>query len=207
MGLSRVFGSLVMVLVLFAMTAKADDHNIPPILAPYFDNICNEVNCGKGNCVASTTVPFGFTCQCENGWKRTRLDDEDNLLFLPCVIPNCSLDYSCMPAAPPTPAIPNNISTFDPCYWMYCGEGTCTRNRTYGHTCQCNSGYSNLLDTPAFPCFSECAVGSDCERLGVRISNSSSSSQDGGSQATSFLPGKFHWIAIMLMSGAMAIWN
>lgn len=36
MGLSRVFGSLVMVLVLFAMTAKGDDHNIPPILSPIF---------------------------------------------------------------------------------------------------------------------------------------------------------------------------
>ncbi|KAK3006255.1 hypothetical protein RJ639_016881, partial [Escallonia herrerae] len=184
--------------------------------------------------------PFNFKCVCDPNWKRTRSDDEQNLQFLPCVIPNCklshlsripfgvispkiarllnendssfnqptesSLDYSCMPAAPPVPAVPYNLSRFDPCYWIYCGEGTCTKNQTYTHTCQCNAGYSNLLDVEQFPCYSPCALGSDCERLGIKVSNSTSS-PDGGNQATSFLPGKFHWVSILLMSGAMAIWS
>ncbi|KAK3011786.1 hypothetical protein RJ639_011774, partial [Escallonia herrerae] len=125
--------------------------------------------------------PFNFKCVCDPNWKRTRSDDEQNLQFLPCVVPNCSLDYSCMPAAPPVPAVPQNASFFDPCYWIYCGEGTCSKNQTYTHTCQCNAGYSNLLDVAQFPCYSPCALGSDCERLGIKVSNSTSS-PDGGNQ-------------------------
>ncbi|KAK2995961.1 hypothetical protein RJ640_026000 [Escallonia rubra] len=75
-----------------------------------------------------------------------------------------TLDYSCMPAPPPAPAAPYNLSFFDR------------------------------------------ALGSDCERLGIKVSNSTSST-DGGNQATSFLPGKFHWVSILLMSGAMALWS
>ncbi|CAL5379692.1 unnamed protein product [Camellia sinensis] len=119
------------------------------------DNICKEVECGKGNCSVALDRPFGFKCECENGWKHTRLDSEQDLLFLPCVIPNCSLDYSCMPAAPPAPSVPLNSSVFDPCYWVCCGEGTCTKNKTMTQTCQCNPGYSNLLNITAFPCYSD----------------------------------------------------
>ncbi|KAG5549434.1 hypothetical protein RHGRI_014695 [Rhododendron griersonianum] len=102
---------------------------------------------------------FGFSCECDNGWKRTPFDNETNFEFLPCIIPNCSLNYSCMPAAPPAPAMapmPLNPSNFDPCYWIYCGEGTCTKNSTYSHTCQCDSGSYNLLSIPVFPCYSNC---------------------------------------------------
>ncbi|KAA8536993.1 hypothetical protein F0562_029471 [Nyssa sinensis] len=175
MAFSNLMASLAMLLVLLPMSVKGD--SVHPNLSPYFDsNICNEVECGKGSCQAAAGKPFNFVCQCDNGWKRTRLDNEEDLQFLPCVIPNCTLDYSCMPAAPPAPAIPYNLSFFDPCYWTYCGEGSCTKNLTYTHTCQCNPGYYNLLNVTAFPCFSECALGSDCAQLGIKVSNSSSSS-------------------------------
>ncbi|THG10764.1 hypothetical protein TEA_010672 [Camellia sinensis var. sinensis] len=96
----------------------------------------------------------------------------------PILVPYAgSLDYSCMPAAPPAPSvIPLNSSLFDPCYWVYCGGGTCTKNKTMTHTCQCNPGYSNLLNITAFPCYSDCALGSDCAKLGIKVSNSTSSS-------------------------------
>jgi len=199
---------LAVVLVLLPLTAKGTA--ISPILAPFYDNICNEVECGKGSCEASPGSPFEFICKCDDNWKRTRFENEDDLQFLPCVIPNCSMDYSCMPAAPPSPAIPYNFSFFDPCYWMYCGEGTCTKNLTYTHTCQCDTGYYNLLNITAFPCYNDCAIGSDCGRLGIKVSNSSSStpsSGNSGSHATSFQPGRFHWLAILGMSLAMVMWK
>ncbi|CAA2985356.1 Hypothetical predicted protein [Olea europaea subsp. europaea] len=177
------------------------------IFPPFIDNICGEVQCGKGTCEANQSYPFNFRCNCENGWKRTRLDDEQNLEYLPCIIPDCSLNYSCMPAAPPLPPVPYNISFFDPCYWIYCGQGTCTKNATYTHTCQCNAGHYNLLNISAFPCYSDCALGSDCARLGIQVSRSTSnpsSNNDIGNQATSFLPGKFHWIMILFISTIMS---
>ncbi|KAL6989511.1 hypothetical protein U1Q18_015261, partial [Sarracenia purpurea var. burkii] len=61
------------------------------------------------------------------------------------------------------------------CYWIYCGQGTCSKNETYTHTCQCNTGYNNLLNVPVFPCYADCAVGSDCQKLGISVSRSSSS--------------------------------
>lgn len=101
-----------------------------------------------------------------------------------------TVDYSCMPAPPPAPSIPRNLSFFDrnyltllkfdiliwmtyqfylylyiivdfvssACHWIYCGEGTCTKNRTYSHTCQCNPGHTNLLNISAFPCYSDCKI-------------------------------------------------
>ncbi|GFY92034.1 hypothetical protein Acr_08g0004300 [Actinidia rufa] len=197
--------SIAIFLVLLPMIAKGDDNNVQPYLTPFWENMCKEVECGRGSCKVAVGSPFNFKCECDSGWKRTRLDDEDGLEFLPCVVPNCSVEYSCMPAAPPSPPIPYNLSFFDPCYWMYCGEGTCTKNLTYTHTCQCNKGYYNLLNVSAFPCYSDCAIGSDCEKLGITSSKSTSSNH--GNPTITILLGKFHWIAISLMSIAMVLWK
>lgn len=55
------------------------------------DEICKEVNCGRGTCKVAIGSKFNFKCECEANWRRTRFDeeDEDDLEFLPCVIPNC----------------------------------------------------------------------------------------------------------------------
>ncbi|CAK9137232.1 unnamed protein product [Ilex paraguariensis] len=165
MASSNFMASFTVILVLLAVIAKADDH-ISPAPSPIGDRLCNEVECGKGTCKTAIGSPFNFVCECDAGWKRTRLDNEENLQFLPCIVPNCSLDYSCMPAAPPAPSVPSNSSFFD------------------------------------------CAIGSDCARLGIEVSKSSSPSpSDGNSQATSFLPGRFQWISITLISMAMALWK
>ncbi|KAG6415596.1 hypothetical protein SASPL_123009 [Salvia splendens] len=79
----------VFVAISLLMAAKGDNH-VPPSLAPFFDDLCKEVECGKGSCEAAPGSPFNFKCNCEQGWKRTRLDDEDDLEFLPCIIPNCT---------------------------------------------------------------------------------------------------------------------
>ena len=42
------------------------------------------------------------------------------------------------------------------CYWIYCGEGTCNKTATYKHVCECNPGYSNLLNITHFPCYRQC---------------------------------------------------
>ncbi|GER46340.1 vitamin K-dependent protein C [Striga asiatica] len=101
---------VAILLLLLPLATKGVDNNIPPILSPFFENICNVVECGRGRCVADQGHPFNFTCDCEDGWRRTRLedDDEQDLEFLPCVIPDCSLEYSCMPAPPP-PAIGSTV--------------------------------------------------------------------------------------------------
>lgn len=215
---------LLLLLVLLPILSAEED-NIPPILAPYFDNICNDVECGKGRCEKAPGKPFNFICKCERDWKRTHHDDDDNeddLQFLPCIVPKCSVDYSCLPAPPPAPPIPHNMSFFDPCYWTYCGEGTCKKNTTHGQSCQCKTGYSNLLDIPAFPCFNDCAIGDDCQKKGVRLSNSTASSpssstpssifntNNGGNDsngATSFMLKNYHWMAIFLASAAVALLN
>ncbi|XP_071933399.1 uncharacterized protein [Coffea arabica] len=202
MALSWFKISLAMVMILLPIATRGDDP-----LTPILNDICKEVECGKGTCQASLGYPFNFKCICDNGWRRTRLDNEETLEFLPCVIPNCSLDYSCMPAPAPLPSIPYNNSFFDPCYWIYCGGGTCIKDATYTHKCQCNSGYSNLNDIPVFPCFNQCAVGSDCSRLGVKLSSSTSSRNNDDSPATSILPWKFQWMGILLISGAILLWK
>ncbi|XP_076911916.1 uncharacterized protein LOC143570042 [Bidens hawaiensis] len=203
--------TMLIVLVFMFSMAKSDfDFNMPPINSPFLDDFCGKVNCGKGNCSADGTKPFGFVCKCDPGWRRTRSeDDDDDHDFLPCVIPNCTLDYSCMPAPPPSPPIPNNNSLFDPCYWTYCGEGKCNQDNTYKHTCDCNPGYTNLMNISHFPCFSSCAIGNDCNKLGVRLADTSSPSGSSGdhNQGNRFLPGGFHWIGIIAMSVAMALWK
>ncbi|XP_024964975.1 protein jagged-1b-like isoform X2 [Cynara cardunculus var. scolymus] len=200
---------LLVFVFLSSMVKGLGDFNInmSPSLSPFFDKLCDEVNCGRGNCSVDVAKPFNFVCQCDPGWKRTRSDNEDDLQFLPCVIPNCSLDYSCMPAPLPSPPVPDNYSSiFDPCYWTYCGEGRCTKNHTYTHTCECNPGYTNLMNVSHFPCFSNCALGSDCRRLGIRVLDASSP-PGGSSQGTKFLPGGFYWIGITVIYMVMALWK
>ncbi|KAJ7978098.1 Neurogenic locus notch-like protein [Quillaja saponaria] len=210
MASSSFMPFLAMLLILLPMAARGD--NVSPALSPLFEKLCEEVECGKGKCKVDTDYALNFFCECDSGWKRTPHDDDDEdkyaTGFLPCVIPNCTLNYGCQPAPPPVPEkdIPRNLSAFDPCYWAYCGEGTCTKNRTYTHRCECKSGYSNLLDIKAFPCYSECTLGSDCAKLGIKVANETVNNNDEG-QASSILPGKFHWMIILMMSMAIILWK
>ena len=54
------------------------------------EDVCKEVECGKGTCKPSKNSTFPFECECDHGWKKA-LDstDDGGLKFLPCIIPNC----------------------------------------------------------------------------------------------------------------------
>lgn len=55
------------------------------------DDVCKEVECGKGTCKPSKNSTFLFECECHQGWKQSLSndDDESSLKFLPCIVPNC----------------------------------------------------------------------------------------------------------------------
>lgn len=63
------------------------------------ENVCKEVNCGKGTCKTSGNGSFSFECDCDSGWKQTLFDDDDtdddsnHFKFLPCIIPKCKISY------------------------------------------------------------------------------------------------------------------
>uniref|UniRef100_A0A2N9EI63 EGF-like calcium-binding domain-containing protein n=1 Tax=Fagus sylvatica TaxID=28930 RepID=A0A2N9EI63_FAGSY len=166
MASSKLMAFIAMLVVLLPMLALGSNDTSP--LDDFLGKVCEQVECGKGNCTVDTSYPLGFKCECERDWRRDD-DGDDDLSFLPCVIPNCTLKYSgCQPAPPPVPERenPRNISAFD---------------RT---------------------------LGSDCASLGIKVSNSTSSGDGSGTgQATSFLPGKFHWIAILMVSFGLVLWK
>ncbi|KAJ6775265.1 NEUROGENIC LOCUS NOTCH-LIKE PROTEIN [Salix purpurea] len=213
MAISKALPFVAMLFAVLPAVAMAD---IDVNLSSIYDRLCQEVDCGKGTCVGDISYPLSYKCQCQTGWKQTPYDDvNDEHKFLPCVIPNCTLNYgTCQPAPPPVPQkeVPHNSSSFDPCYWMYCGDGTCTNNGTYRHMCTCNPGFSNLLNTSYFPCYSQCTLGSDCSEI-IRVASSTSDGNGttgtgatpGGNPASTILPGKFQWMIILVMSMLMAL--
>ncbi|KAL6649260.1 hypothetical protein ACP70R_013484 [Stipagrostis hirtigluma subsp. patula] len=191
---------VVLLAVAFAVTTRvavADDFFSPlaPLLSPMIDSICKTVGCGKGNCTAQAGIP-GYRCDCEPGWKQLHVADE--LRFMPCVIPNCSIDRSCSnvssaPAPTPLPS-PKNFS-LDPCELAYCGTGgTCRNGSGLSYHCECKEGYSNLLNITTMPCFQNCSIGADCASIGILpFSNSSKSpappSSEGLSNSNAAAPG------------------
>ncbi|KAM5561556.1 hypothetical protein ABKV19_022247 [Rosa sericea] len=214
MAFSNSMAFLATVLVLLPMATFAVDW--PAISPTAAKEICKEVECGRGTCNYNSSEPLLYTCECETGWKRTA-EGNDSLKFLPCVIPDCTLDYTNCQAPPKVrdyTQLPSNLSAFDPCNWVYCGEGTCVKNSTYVYTpeCKCNSGASNLLNVTVFPCYSECTLKPDCERLGITVANSttnSTTSPDGNdsNKATEFMPGKFQLVTIVMVSVGMILWK
>ncbi|KAF3454337.1 hypothetical protein FNV43_RR04784 [Rhamnella rubrinervis] len=203
MASSTSLALVAMVLVVLLPISAMGD--VPTWVA---EKICEEMECGKGTCKVDNSSSVGFICECDANWKRLKDDDDnDDFRFLPCVIPKCTLNYDkCQPAPPPVPEkeAPHNISAFDPCYWAYCGEGICTRKSNTSHVrvCQCNPGYFNLLNVSVYPCYSECTIGSDCSKLGIKVADATSTD---GSQATSFLPGK--WMIILMTSVGLMLWK
>ncbi|XP_054785219.1 uncharacterized protein LOC129291733 [Prosopis cineraria] len=205
MASSRLLAFLAVVVIFMPMAAKGGP------LDDILDKVCDQVECGKGKCVVNTSLPLNFICECDSGWKRTKDYDNNTYAnnFLPCVIPECSLDYGCQSAPPPVPdrEYPYNLSAFDPCYWAYCGEGHCTRNRTRTHSCECDSDYFNLLNISVFPCYSSCTIGSDCSRLGIRVADSTSSDGGEANPAISIRAGRLYWMVMLLLSTGVVMWN
>lgn len=195
-------------LLMGAVLADAGDL-LSPLLAPYMDDVCKKVECGKGSCKPSTNSSLLFACECDPGWRQAASQLDDHFNFLPCVVPNCTIDYSCSEAHSrvQNEVTSSNFSIFDPCHWAYCGDGSCNKTAEFSHTCECKEGYNNLLNMTSFPCFRECMIGMDCSNLGLTVTNQSTSStptvSDSGSQANSALPFGFSWVTILLISVAV----
>lgn len=164
------------VILVLLPCSVSSNFTLAPIFSSIFDEVCKHVECGKGTCKTSNES-LGYVCECEPGWLQNPSKQDDNLKFLPCVIPNCTVDFSC--SRVPSPAAEKekrtNDSVFDPCHWADCGGGTCNKTSALTHKCECNDGYYNLLNVTAFPCFKECALGTDCSNLGINVKNKSSS--------------------------------
>ncbi|KAM7485301.1 hypothetical protein LguiA_001310 [Lonicera macranthoides] len=206
-----LFASIFLVLQLTAVTSNI----ISPILSPLFDDVCKEVECGKGKCKASTNSTLPFECECDLGWEKATAAHDDNFKFFPCVIPNCTLNYTCTKAPSPVQQNekPANTSLFDPCHWVDCGGGTCNKKSPFTYTCGCSEGYFNLLNVSAFPCFRDCALGMDCSSLGIGLMNKSASAQppslpaSGSRQVSSISRGDFNWLIVAVMSLALHLWK
>ncbi|KAF7050356.1 hypothetical protein CFC21_058738 [Triticum aestivum] len=184
-------GAALVLLLLLAITARpaAADFFSPlsPLLAPVMGSLCKTVACGKGNCTVTTGLP-GYRCDCEPGWKQMHVGD--SLRFLPCVIPNCTIDHTCSnDTSAPTPApSPKNVSvSANPCDLAYCGSGGTCKNATgLSYHCECKEGFSNVLNMTTMPCFQDCSYGADCAAIGIVPStNSSSTAPPAGSASVS----------------------
>nr|XP_011462532.1 PREDICTED: uncharacterized protein LOC101297532 [Fragaria vesca subsp. vesca] len=173
MAFSFICVFLAMFLPLESVSAESLDDILAPVFSPIMDDVCKDIECGEGTCKPSSSSTFFFECQCDSGWKQTTENSTDHFKFLPCVIPNCNLDYSCEKAPAPIPdkSKKANTSIFDPCYWMDCGGGTCNKTSKLSYNCECGEGYYNLLNMTTLPCLKECSIGVDCANLGISVSN------------------------------------
>lgn len=182
---------------------------LSPLLSPVFDDVCKKVECGKGTCKPSDNSTWFFECECDPGWKQTSSDHDDHLKFLPCIVPDCTLNFSCMAAPSPVQgkASKDNESIFEPCFWTDCKGGSCNKTSTFTYSCACAEGYNNLLNVSAFPCYKDCAIGMDCRNLGISVSNKSASVDNSRNQASSsILQEKFHWLMTLIMLLCMIDW-
>ncbi|XP_008809381.2 neurogenic locus notch homolog protein 3-like [Phoenix dactylifera] len=204
---------------LLPQRAAAGDF-LAPFLSPVLNATCANVDCGKGTCNASFDHTFGFVCECKPGWSQFHIGD--SFRFSPCVIPNCSINYSCYnhsEAPAPSPPTPSNSSMFDPCFGSYCGGGTCVKTSSFDHRCECKEGFSNLLNETRFPCYRDCSLGADCANLGITLPNATTPSSppslstpssppslsDNGSSfaGDSFAPNNLLWLLVLMISFSM----
>ncbi|XP_073276814.1 uncharacterized protein [Primulina huaijiensis] len=213
---SVCFAVFLAVLLAFQFSAAtAIFHSFWP---PFFGNACQENLCGRGNCTVSKNGAFGYECICDKGWRQAFTEEDDDLKFLPCVIPNCTLNYTC--ATTPSPVQNRSVkakSIFDPCFWTDCGGGTCNQTSPFTFACECEEGYYNLLNSTAFPCYKQCSIGGNCQNLGLNFNTPSSSSGTSPStnldeQSTSHATTlntrvDFTWSITMVTSFALVVWK
>lgn len=162
------------------------------------DDVCTKADCGQGKCVVD--VPgLLFHCECNPGWKTiiTGL-----MPFGPCIIPNCTVDFSCGGKYPPTPPPPSPINFTSPCNLVWCGDGDCVVNKT-DHYCQCHERAANLFHNPKFVCMQQCYLDGDCAHLGLNPPPpppSSAASPGGGKSDASYSFTKLPLVLVSLFT-------
>ncbi|XVF31163.1 hypothetical protein REPUB_Repub16aG0122100 [Reevesia pubescens] len=74
----KILAFAALLLVLLPIAAKGDHDDLSPALAPFYERLCEEVECGKGTCKADISYPLNYICECDSGWKRTSDDDDSD---------------------------------------------------------------------------------------------------------------------------------
>ncbi|GLT78593.1 hypothetical protein SLA2020_501230 [Shorea laevis] len=210
MGMASINSiAFLSILLLLHSTTTLSDF-LSPLLAPLFDEVCKEAVCGKGKCINSQNSTFSYECECDPGWKQARADKDDNLKFLPCVIPSCTVNHACAATSAPfqDKALKADTSIFDPCHWTNCGGGFCNKTSAFTYNCVCKEGFYNLLNATAFPCYQGCEIGMDCTTIGLPMPNMSPTvdpalPDNSNNQAGLSVHRDYHWLIIPLMSLAM----
>ncbi|XP_047084631.1 fibropellin-1-like isoform X1 [Lolium rigidum] len=182
----RFAGGAALVLLLSVATTRlavADFLSpLSPLLAPVMGPVCEAAPCGKGNCTETSGLP-GYMCDCDPGW--TQMHVGDHLRFLPCVIPNCTINRSCSndtSALAPAPSPRNFSLSPDACDFAYCGSGgTCKNGTGLSYHCECKEGFNNVLNMTTMPCYQDCSYGADCAALGILPSSNSTAAPPAGS--------------------------
>ncbi|KAJ6694170.1 hypothetical protein OIU85_004911 [Salix viminalis] len=209
MAYSKALPFVAVLLVVLPMVAMADlDSNHT---ASFYEKLCEEVDCGKGKCVVDKSYPWNYKCECQSGWKQALYDnDEDETEFLPCVFPNCTLNYGAgQPAPPPVPQ--RKFPGTSPPSILAIG---CTVEKVNAQKMEHTDTrvhailvYSNLLNISYYPCYGPATLGSDCNDI-IKVANSTSSGNGtttGSNPASTILPAKFQWMVILLISMLMAL--
>ncbi|GLJ14478.1 hypothetical protein SUGI_0234090 [Cryptomeria japonica] len=200
-----LFIMLLVTITTFQVTSAIDFYDILPPLPSWLpdSNPCNATNCGNGTCESTKEYPF-VKCVCKPGWKQP--ERYHNLPFQPCVVPNCTIDYSCGSASPPSyaepplPNLPKISEPLNPCSYNVCGAGTCTlkSNVTLEYQCNCNKGYGNIMNWTWGFCSKECELQKDCSRLNVSVSSNDSttdtSSSNGAQGGLKFMMENSHLV-------------
>ncbi|KAK7344498.1 hypothetical protein VNO77_14163 [Canavalia gladiata] len=135
------------VLVLFALLMQPLLSTSATLFPNLGDDFCKIAQCGKGTCKASNNSIFKFECECDSGWKNL-VDVDANLNILPCIISNCTLNYTCSNASPTTPPFQKrndfNTSIFEGSFGADCAG--------IGLSVTTNEGkITNLDSTRKFP--------------------------------------------------------
>ncbi|XP_010026939.3 uncharacterized protein LOC104417339 [Eucalyptus grandis] len=177
-SLPILFRVLATLFILVTPTTSDLLSPLTPFISPLQDDLCKEVECGKGKCMPllSDSANFLYECECDPGWRKSPLRGTDPLTLLPCTLPNCTIDSSCERDSSPARGKASggrNSSILNPCMWIECRVGSCNQTSQYSYACVCEEGYSNLLNLTALPCFKGCSFGMDCLSLGIPFPNGS----------------------------------
>eukprot|EP00250_Pteridium_aquilinum_P015306 c22511_g1_i2 orf=320-1045(-) len=158
--------------LLFAAFSSANFDGEP--LEPSLLNIgngfsCEFAKCLRGQCVNDSSFPF-YKCECNAGWK-----PPFGVAWLPCILPNCSIDLTCansssaVPA--PSPTLPSFNGSPNICSLPVCGNGVCSSagNSSNDYECKCDTGYANLRNKSDGYCIRSCSIGADCTNVNLPI--------------------------------------
>ncbi|KAI3773379.1 hypothetical protein L1987_47906 [Smallanthus sonchifolius] len=163
---------------------------------------CKDIDCGQGKCVPDLLIPgLLFHCECHVGWKTIMVGP---MSFSSCIIPNCTVDFSCGGKYPPTPPFPP-INFTSPCNLVWCGDGDCAVNGT-DHYCQCHERAANVLHNPKFICMQQCYLDGDCAHLDLFPPSpppppSSVASPSGGKNDASYSFTKLPAVLVAIFTG------